>query len=148
VNRSLWSDHTDIQPTMLALLGLRDDYAPDGRVLGEVMTRPALPTGMRPHRAILTRLGQVYTQLEAPVGRFGLATLRASTRALASHPATYTRIEHRLADLGHGRDQIAGMMRTMLLDSAFSGRPVNAAKTRALIRAGERLLRLAAALNR
>jgi hypothetical protein len=36
----------------------------------------------------------------------------------------------------------------MLLDSAFSGRPVNAAKTRALIRAGERLLRLAAALNR
>jgi hypothetical protein len=151
VNGSLWSDHTDIQPTMLALLGLRDDYAPDGRVLGEVMTRPALPAGMRPHRAVLTRLGQVYTQLEAPVGRFGLATLRASTRALASHSAgdaSYTRIENRLRNLGSGRDRLADRMRTMLLDSAFSGRPVNVAKARALIRAGDKLLRLAAALNR
>ena len=37
VDNSTWSDHTDSQPTMLALLGLRDDYTPDGRVLGEVI---------------------------------------------------------------------------------------------------------------
>ena len=29
---SFWSDHTDIRPTMLALLGLKDDYVSDGRV--------------------------------------------------------------------------------------------------------------------
>ena len=33
----VWSDHTDIQPTMLALAGLKDDYAPDGRVLTEFL---------------------------------------------------------------------------------------------------------------
>jgi hypothetical protein len=41
-DNALWSDHTDIQPTMMELLGLRDDYAPDGRVLGEVLDRAAL----------------------------------------------------------------------------------------------------------
>jgi hypothetical protein len=51
VSSSVWSDHASIQPTMLALLGLRDDYAPDGRVLGEIITPPALPAGMRAHRA-------------------------------------------------------------------------------------------------
>src|ERR1017187_9448302 len=35
VDGSTWSDHTDIQPTMMNLLGLRDDYTPDGRVLVE-----------------------------------------------------------------------------------------------------------------
>ena len=98
-NNSIWSDHTDIQPTMMALLGLRDDYMPDGRVLGEISTRPPLPPGMRAHRGTLLRLGRVYTQLEAAVGPFGLDTLRASTRALASNSpgdATYTRIENQL----------------------------------------------------
>ncbi len=38
VDSSVWSDHTSIQPTMMALLRLRDDYAPDGRVLGEIFT--------------------------------------------------------------------------------------------------------------
>ena len=43
VNNWLWSDHTDIQPTMMELLGLRDDYTPDGRALIEVIDPGALP---------------------------------------------------------------------------------------------------------
>src|SRR3954451_22594150 len=31
----VFSDHTDVRPTMLALLGLKDDYVHDGRVLSE-----------------------------------------------------------------------------------------------------------------
>ena len=84
IDNSVWSDHTNIQPTMMALLGLRDDYPPDGRVLGEIFDPSALPPGMRLHRGTLLRLGRIYTQLEAAVGAFGLDTLRASTRALAS----------------------------------------------------------------
>jgi hypothetical protein len=149
IDNSVWSDHTDTQPTMMALLGLRDDYAPDGRVLSEIMDPAALPAGMRAHRATLLRLGRVYTQLEAAVGAFGLDTLRASTRALASSSpgdATYTRIENELQGLGAQRDVIGARMRALLLGAAFGGRTPDQASARALIRAGDRLLGQAAAL--
>jgi hypothetical protein len=149
VDNSVWSDHTSIQPTMLALLRLRDDYAPDGRVLGEIIKSPALPRGMREHRAELLRLGQVYTQLEAPVGAFGVDTLTVSTRALASHSAgdaTYTRIENELEHLGERRDDVAAQMRGLLLAAAFDGRSLREDKAAELIREGDQLLGEAATL--
>jgi hypothetical protein len=149
IDTSVWSDHTNTQPTMMALLRLRDDYAPDGRVLGEIMSRSARPAGMRAHRATVLRLGRVYTQLEAAVGAFGLDTLRASTRALASNSpgdARYTRIERDLGRLGSERDAIGARMQALLLGAEFGGRPVSEAAARALIRAGYRLLGRAAVL--
>jgi hypothetical protein len=149
-DNNLWSDHADIQPTMMELLGLRDDYAPDGRVLGEVLDRAALPAAMRADGTTLTRLGRVYTQLEAPVGSFGLDTLRASTRALASQAprdADYTRIEGQLQRLGQARDALASQMRSALLGAAFYGRAVGERQARALIAAGDRLLGRAAVLG-
>ena len=149
-DNTLWSDHTDIQPTMMELLGLRDDYAPDGRVLGEVLDRAALPATMRAHGATLTRLGRVYTQLEAPVGSFGLDTLRASTRALASQAARdagYTRIEGQLERLGQARNALALKMRAALLGAAFYRRALGERQARALIVAGDRLLGRAAVLG-
>jgi hypothetical protein len=149
IDNSVWSDHTNIQPTMMALLRLRDDYAPDGRVLGEIITPSALPRGMREHRGELQLLGQVYTQLEAPVGAFGLDTLTASTRALASHSAgdaTYTSIENRLEHLGGQRDNVAAQMRAILLGAAFDGRSLNVGRALQLIRQGYQLLGEAAAL--
>jgi hypothetical protein len=150
VDNSVWSDHTDTEPTMMALLGLRPGYAPDGRVLGEIFDPSALPPAMRAHRGTVLRLGRVYTQLEAAVGAFGLDTLRASTHALASDSpgdATYTRIENALQRLGAQRDTVGDRMRAMLLGAAFGGRPINVAAARALIRAGNRLLGQAAVLG-
>jgi hypothetical protein len=149
IDNSVWSDHANIQPTMLALLRLRDDYAPDGRVLGEIIKSSALPRGMREHRSELLRLGQVYTQLEAPVGAFGLDTLTASTRALASHSAgdvTYTRIESDLEHLGERRDDVAAQMRALLLGAAFDGRRLRDDRAAELIREGDELLGEAATL--
>ena len=149
VDNAVWSDHTSIQPTMMALLRLRDDYAPDGRVLGEIITPSALPSGMREHTGALLRLGQVYTQLEAPVGVFGLDTLIASTRGLASHSAgdaTYASIENRLTHLGERRDDVAAQMRALLLGAAFNGRTLNTGKASELIKQGDELLGAAATL--
>jgi hypothetical protein len=134
---------------MMALLRLRDDYTPDGRVLGEIIKPSALPPGMRDHRSELQLLGQVYSQLEAPVGAFGLNTLTASTRALASHSAgdaTYNRIEDQLRHLGEQRDDVAAQARGLLLGAAFDGRSLSVAKAAALIRQGDQLLGEAAAL--
>ncbi|HEY7415596.1 MAG TPA: hypothetical protein VH593_10415, partial [Ktedonobacteraceae bacterium] len=63
INDSVWADHTDIRPTMMALLGLKDDYTHDGRVLFEVMTENALPPAVRNNRAFYTQLAEVYKQI-------------------------------------------------------------------------------------
>jgi hypothetical protein len=151
IDNSIWSDHTNIQPTMMALLRLRDDYAPDGRVLGEIFNPSALPRGMREHRTELQLLDDVYTQLEAPVGIFGLDTLRASTRALASRSrddATYTRIEDQLEHLGERRDDVAAQIRALLDGAAFDGRTLNERKAAELIREGIEVIGAAVILAR
>jgi hypothetical protein len=124
VNNALWSDHTDIQPTMMELLKLRDDYTPDGRVLIEVIKPSALPAAVRSHLGELVRLGDAYTQLNAAVGAFGLSTLKASTLALASDSpgdATYTFIEHGLTELGNQRDAVVSLMKLVLYGAEFGG---------------------------
>jgi len=150
IDNPVWSDHSDTQPTMMALLGLGEHYLPDGRVLGEIFDPSALPPGMRAHRGTLLRLGKTFTQLEAPVGAFCMDTLRASTRALASDSpgdAAYTRMENALQRLGTERDAVGERMRALLLDAAFGGRPLDVTAARALIRAGDRLLGRAAVLG-
>src|SRR5262249_21664246 len=47
-NDKVFSDHTDLRPTALALLGLTDDYVHDGRVLIEKLEHHALPDSIRP----------------------------------------------------------------------------------------------------
>src|SRR5208282_1149841 len=72
-NPGTWIDETDIQPTMMYLTGLRDDYTPDGRVISQILAWP---------RAALTspstlQLATCYEQLNSSVGEFGAATLIA-----------------------------------------------------------------------
>ena len=118
VDNATWSDHTDIRPTMLALLGLHDDYTSDGRVLLEdIQTR--LPSAERNR---LLQLGRLYSQLNAAVGEFGIATLKASTAALASDTpgdAEYTAIENTLRRLGIERDQLVSAIRVALDGGGF-----------------------------
>ena len=117
---------------MMALLGLHDDYTPDGVVLGDVIEPAALPPAMLSNYPTLRKLGQVYTQLEAAVGEFGLATLAASTRALASNSpgdATYTTIENQLTALGAARDALAAQMQALLTGAEFGGQPLSTSKS-------------------
>ncbi|TVZ06203.1 hypothetical protein EAS64_01815 [Trebonia kvetii] len=146
---SIWSDHTDIQPTMMELLGLRDDYTPDGRVLPEVIKPSALRPSLKASYPTLVRLGDAFTAINAAVGPFGLDTLRASTVALSSTSAsdvTYTKLESLLAGLGSQRDMLVAGMKTMLYGAAFGGRPVNVSKADDLIKAAADLLSSAKAL--
>jgi hypothetical protein len=66
----------------------------------------------------------VYTQLNAAVGQFGLSTLAASTKALASSSpgdATYTKIENTLTGLGNARDAIVAQLKAVLYGAEFGG---------------------------
>jgi hypothetical protein len=87
LDATTWVDQTDIRPTILALLGLHDDYRHDGRALVEALDPRALPVSLREHQPTLVRLAQVYKQLNGSVGSFGSDTLTASTSAQSFPPA-------------------------------------------------------------
>ncbi len=67
IDDTTWTDHTDIVPTMMSLLGLSTDYQPDGRVIMQILTPPVAQGG---NGASFIELGDVYKQLNAPYGAF------------------------------------------------------------------------------
>lgn len=144
VDDSIWSDHTDIRPTILSLVGLTDDDSHDGRVLVEPLYDWAVPQTLRAHRETLIRLAQVYKQLDASVGQFGLATLKLSTTALesgtASDDSKYTQLEDQLISLGNQRDALTTQMSSLLEDAAFHGQPIDEQQAKDLIAQGQDLL--------
>lgn len=131
-----WVDHADTRPTIMALVGLQDDYTTEGRVILEDLDPGALPQSLRAHHESLIRLGQVYKQLNAPVGQFGLDTLQISTNALASSSAgdsTYNSLESELTSFGSQRDGLAGQVDALLLGAEINGTVVNEQQAKSLI---------------
>lgn len=149
VDDQTWADHADTRPTIMALTGLKNDYASEGRVLVEDLYSGALPSSLNAHDATVTRLGQVYEQLNAPVGRFGLDTLKASTVAMASSSSgdsTYTNLEDQLIGIGQSRDSLAAQISAMLAGAEFGGQAIDEQAAKRLIAQGQGLLAQASAL--
>jgi hypothetical protein len=144
VTHRIWTDHTDVRPTILALLGLQDDYELDGRVITEPLHEHALPHSLREHRETLELLGATYKQVNASFGRFAMDLLTASTTALTSgtdsDDSTYTSIQARIADLTTQRDALATQMKAALNAAAFGGQAIDERDARKLIEQGEELL--------
>ena len=138
-----FSDHTDVRPTVLALLGLHDDYSHDGRVLLEALHPSALPVAVRNDFEKLVRLGRVYKQINAPFGELAQKTLKISTAALVSNApsdAVYTQLEGKLEAWRDRRDTLASQMRDILEGAAFGGKEVSDEKVEDLIEKANALL--------
>jgi hypothetical protein len=133
---SVWTDHTDWRPTILSLLGLKDDYVQDGRVVTEILAASANPLSLRLHRGLIQQLGAAYKQLNAPFGAFGMAILKQSSVALASNAtgdATYTNIENQITSWTSQRDALATAIKNTLANSEFNGTELNVANAQSLI---------------
>jgi hypothetical protein len=130
VDGATWSDHTDIRPTLLSLVGLADDYAHDGRLLVEALDTHALPAAVS--RPTFTQLAHSYKNIMAPLGDFGALTLTLSTRGLAGDDATYAAMESQITGFTARRDSIAAQMAPMLEDAVFGGQPIDATAARNL----------------
>ena len=104
----VWASHTHDNPTVLALLRLHDDYRPDGRVLEELITPAARPGALAGRRAFADylRLGQVFTQLQSPIGALGVAPLQVATHGIARNDAAYRAADASLTSVGQHRDQL------------------------------------------
>jgi len=143
IDATTWSDHTDTRPTVLSLVGLGDDYEHQGRVLLEELDPAALPQSLQAHHETLVELAEVYKQLNATVGQFGLDAVRISTAAIdsnASGDSTYLDLERQLLDLGGERDTIAGQMLSLLEAAAFDRRAIDEERSKSLIEQGQALL--------
>jgi outer membrane murein-binding lipoprotein Lpp len=146
-----WADHTDVRPTMLNLVGLRDTYVHDGRVLIDQLDASAVPQSLRAHRETLRRLGEVYKQLNAPFGTFSMSLLKTSTRAIksgsSSNDSTYMSLENQIAELTAQRDRLASEIKAALDGAAFSDRSLNEQQAKRWIDAAQSLIDRAALLG-
>jgi hypothetical protein len=136
----LFSDHTDVRPTLVRLAGLKDDYSHDGRVLFEILDRDALPPALRGRDETLSDLAAAYKAINAPRGELGRKSLRIATNALTGDAATITALDGRLNDLTARRNALAGRMIALLEAAAFENRPIDPGEARRLIERADDLL--------
>jgi hypothetical protein len=121
----VFTDHADIRPTVMALLGLTDDYVHEGRVVAEFMHDGALPRGIGAARENFVELAQAFKQLNAPKGELGRASLVWANRSITSSDKVYGRYLSRIADITADRDELAGEIETALNNAAFHNQPVS-----------------------
>jgi len=113
-----WVEETDIRPTMLYLLGLKDDYQSDGHVIAQALAK--VPRGL----AATEDLAAAYDQIESSVGQFATDTLIADTKALASGSSTddsaYRAEQSALRQLADDRDKVVAKLKHVLGVAAHS----------------------------
>jgi hypothetical protein len=125
IDGKTWTDHTDVRPTMLALLGLEDDYTHDGRVIIEQLHRSALPWAIKANPDTYQRLATAYKQLNAPFGDLSLASIRYATANIKnSSPSAYDSYLRRMINFTARRDALADRIKAVLEGAAFQDDPV------------------------
>jgi hypothetical protein len=146
-----WVDHTDIRATELALLGLKDDYTPDGRLLAEHTTAAYLPAPVAADKTGFVLLAQAYKQINAPLGLLGLSTLATSTIAIesgsAQNDSTFTYIESSLSSIARWQQALAAQMNAQLTGATFNGQALDHANIQRMFVQSNPLLGLANTLR-
>lgn len=104
VTGRLWTDHADIRPTLMALTGLEDDYAHQGRPITEIMSEGENSN---------SRLAAIYKQINAPVGQLSIDSIKFATKAMLSTSSgdqTYINADATIAGWTTRRDALAEKM--------------------------------------
>ena len=146
---ALWTDHTDIRPTIMALTGLKDSYVSDGRVLTDIIKPSVLPGSLNANQTTVAALGAAYKQVMASFGQFSMDTLAASTGAIATASTgdtVYSQTMDDLIALGSQRDSLAAAMRLALWKAEFENQKIDQKQAKGWIDQANDLLGKAAAL--
>jgi hypothetical protein len=126
IDDKTWTGHTDVRPTMLALLGLEDDYTHDGRVIVEQLHSSALPWPIKSNPDAYQRLATAYKQLNAPFGDLSMASIKYATANIKNtSPTVYDSYLRKMANFTERRDALAAWITAVLEGAAFDEDPVN-----------------------
>jgi hypothetical protein len=114
--RGTWVEEASIRPTMMHLVGLKDDYPSDGHVIPQALAVPSAALRQTELLAI------AYDQINSSVGQLATDTLIADTKALASgssaDDSAFTAEQEALAKLADERDAAAVKIKETLSDAA------------------------------
>jgi hypothetical protein len=137
---TIFSDHTDLRPTMLSLVGLNDSYVHDGRVLVEIMHERALPKALREGHERFVDLARVYKQLNAPLGSVGTNSLALANRSILGDDMAYAKFLSRISAITGDRNAIAGQIVSLLNAAAFANQPIDDRQEDRLVHRGQALI--------
>jgi len=140
IENTLFSDHTDIRPTMLALLGMTDSYIQDGRVLIEKLDDKTRNAVLQNEHETYVRLARAFKQINAPVGELGLKTLAQATQAIKGDDAGYASWLSFIGDLTATRDALVEEIKQALNDAVFGGKKLDGGQAQNLLHRAEQLL--------
>ena len=144
VTGAVWTDHTDARPTLLTLLGLRDDYSDDGDTIAQMLSGSALPWTIRVDKRPYEQLEAAMKQLNAPFGQFGLDTLNADTNALKTgtggSDSSYTAMDSQLQTCASARSSLAAQIQGVLQEAEDGVAPVNRSEADMLTRQADALI--------
>jgi hypothetical protein len=148
-DQTIWTDHTDVRPTIFALTGLRDSYQSDGRVITQALVHAAVPPAIVGEQTTVEALGDAYKSVNAPFGQFAMDMLVTSTKALQgadTGDTIYTSKEASIAMLTAQRDALAGEIRAALDEAQFASVPIDPMAAASWISRAQALLASADAL--
>ena len=137
---AIWSDHTDVRPTIMLLTGLRDSYSHDGRPLVEVITGGHLPTAIDSQLSLYEQLAASFKSINAPLQQLGQSTLVFSTKNVLSNDSAYKAGVARLSNVMSQRNSIANKMSTLIEGAAFKNAAIDAGTAGDLINQANNLL--------
>ena len=137
---AIFSDHTDIRPTMMLLTDLEDRYTHDGRALFEVLNSNRLPNAISSQQALFGQLVNAYKAINAPLGPLGMSTLTLSTQGVLSSNPAYAAAESHLKQIAKQRDSIVKQMIAMIEKAEFDSTPIDSGAAGNLIAQSQTLL--------
>ncbi len=142
-DQTIFTDHTDVRPTINALTGLPDSYEDDGRVITQALVSDAVPGALAGEQSAIEALGAAYKAINAPFGQFAQDMLVTSTKALqGADPADsiYTSKEAAIATLTAARDVLAAQIRGALDLAEFASQPIDAVQAAGWVGQAQTLL--------
>ena len=148
-DQTVFTDHTDVRPTINALTGLPDTYEDDGRVITQALVPGAVPAALTADQSTIEGLGAAYKAINAPFGEFAQDMLITSTKALqGADPGDtiYTSKETSIANLTTARDALAAQIREALDLAQFANQAIDSVTAAGWMSQAQTLLNSADAL--
>ena len=137
----VFSDHTDLRPTIVPLVGLKDDYVHDGRALIEILEPHALPHDLRKDPDGFIRLAQFYKQINAPLGLVGKSSLVFADRAIKSNDQGYPNYLSAMNFITETRTRVAGEIIALLNAAEFEKQPIPEDQSEHLVDRANKLIK-------
>jgi hypothetical protein len=142
-DQTIWTDHTDMRPTINSIVGLRDDYPSDGRVNTYILQPSAYSSALAGNLSTVQSLADNYKQITAPFGQFGQCIINISTVALQGNDPgdmTYSSLESQIASLTSRQQTLIQASAPALDGCEFGGTPINTTQANTWIAQAQQLI--------